>query len=155
MGIKSFQGKRMEPEKVQSDTILVRDYMSSNLITFKEDQTVIEVMQSLIKNKISGAPVVNDNNELLGIISDGDCMKQISESRYFNMPAGDMLVKDYMSKDIATTTPDTSIFDVATEFYKHNCRRFPVIENGKLIGQISRKDILNAALELRAQNWHP
>ncbi|HET8886249.1 MAG TPA: CBS domain-containing protein [Salinimicrobium sp.] len=154
MGIKSFQGVRAEPEKIKSDTILVSDYMSKNLITFREDQKVAEVMESLTVNKISGAPVVNEDHELVGIISDGDCMKQISESRYFNMPIGDMLVKDYMSTDIATITPEANIFDVASLFYKHDCRRFPVIENGKLIGQISRKDILTAALKLRAQNWH-
>lgn len=148
MGIKSFQGTRAAPEKAQA-AILVEDYMSRNLITFKEEQKVIEVMETLVQNRISGAPVVNDDDELVGIISDGDCMKQISESRYFNMPVGDLLVKDYMSRDVATTTPDANIFDVANLFYKHNCRRFPVLQDGKLIGQISRKDILTAALAFR------
>lgn len=154
MGIKSFQGPQAEPEKIPSAPISVSDFMSRNLITFREDQKVVEVMEALTTNKISGAPVVNADGELVGMISDGDCMKQISESRYFNMPIGDMLVKDYMSKNVNTTTPDANIFDVANAFYKHNCRRFPVIHEGKLVGQISRKDILTAALRLRAQNWH-
>ena len=77
-------GRRAEPEKIQSAPIQISDYMSTDLITFREDQSVLEVMQALVNNKISGGPVVNERNELLGIISDSDCMKQISESRYFN-----------------------------------------------------------------------
>src|SRR5680860_126484 len=102
MGIKSFQGPRAKPEKLQSMPILVSDYMATDLITFREEQSVMEVMQTLVKRKISGGPVVNGRKELVGIITDADCMKQISESRYFNMPIGDVKVKDYMSTEIST-----------------------------------------------------
>lgn len=154
MGIKSFQGKRAEPEKLESAPILVQDYMTENLITFRKDQYVVEVMEVLVNNKISGAPVVNERNELEGVISDGDCMKQISESRYYNMPIGDMKIEQYMETDVTTIDKNMNIFDCASLFYKHDCRRFPILEDGKLIGQISRKDILCAALKLRGQNWH-
>ncbi len=154
MGIKSFQGKRAEPEKLESPPILVQDYMTENLITFRKDQYVIEVMEVLIENKISGAPVVNEKNELEGVISDGDCMKQISESRYYNMPMGDMKIEQYMEINVTTIDKNMNIFDCASLFYKHDVRRFPILEDGKLIGQISRKDILCAALKLRGQNWH-
>ena len=154
MGIKNFQGKRAEPEKIKSLPILVEDYMSKSLITFKKDQLVIEVMEALTKNKISGAPVVNEYNELEGIISDGDCMKQISESRYYNMPIGDMRIEQFMSTDIKPIDRKVNIFDCANLFHVHNCRRFPIVEDGKLIGMISRKDVLCAALKLRGQNWH-
>jgi len=93
MGIKSFQGRRAEPEKLESLPILVEDYMSESLVTFRKDQLVVEVMEALIKHKISGAPVVDEHNNLVGIISDGDCMKQISESRYYNMPIGDIPIE--------------------------------------------------------------
>jgi predicted transcriptional regulator len=154
MGIKSFQGQRAEPEKIQTAPILVKDYMSQSLITFKKDDPIINVIEALMKHKISGAPVVNERNELLGIISDGDCMKQISESRYYNMPIGDRRVEDFMETNVPTIDKNVDIFDCASLFHKHNCRRFPIIEDGKLIGQISRKDILYAAMKLRAQNWH-
>ncbi|MCF4100324.1 CBS domain-containing protein [Gillisia sp. M10.2A] len=154
MGIKSFQGQRAAPEKLHSAPILVEDYMSRSLITFKKDQSVYEVMEALIKNKISGAPVVNEHNELLGIISDGDCMKQISESRYYNMPIGEEKIEAYMATDVPTVEKSLNIFDCASLFYKHDCRRFPILEQGKLVGQISRKDILCAAMKLRGQNWH-
>lgn len=154
MGIKSFQGRRAEPEKLQSAPILVEDYMTQSLVTFSKDQLIIDVIQTLVDNKISGAPVVNERNELVGIISDGDCMKQISESRYYNMPIGDMKVEQFMETNVQTIDRKANIFDCASLFYKHDFRRFPIVEDGKLIGQISRKDILCAALKLRGQNWH-
>ncbi|HSP84023.1 MAG TPA: CBS domain-containing protein [Gillisia sp.] len=154
MGIKNFQGKRAEPEKLESLPILVEDYMSQSLTTFRKDQLVVEVMEALIKHKISGAPVVDEHNNLVGIISDGDCMKQISESRYYNMPIGDTQIEKFMETNVPTIDRKVNIFDCASLFYKHNCRRFPILENGKLVGMISRKDILCAALKLRGQNWH-
>lgn len=154
MGIKSFQGQRAEPEKIQSAPILVKDYMTHSLITFRKEDPVIKVIEALMKYKISGAPVVNEHNELVGVISDGDCMKQISESRYYNMPIGDRRVEDFMETNVTTIDKNVNIFDCASLFYKHDCRRFPIIENGKLIGQISRKDVLCAAMKIRAQNWH-
>jgi predicted transcriptional regulator len=81
-------------------------------------------------------------------------MKQISESRYYNMPIGDRKVEEFMATNVPTIDKNVDIFDCASLFHKHDCRRFPIIEDGKLIGQISRKDILYAAMKLRAQNWH-
>ena len=123
--------------------------MTTKLITFKPDQSVLEVMELLIKNKISGGPVVNEKNELLGIISEGDCMKQIAESGYYNVPMNDVKVEDHMVKNVETITAGMSIFEVASLFYTSKRKRFPVLENGELVGQISRRDVLKAALGLK------
>ena len=77
MGIKSFIGRRSKKAKGKSEQIIVSDYMTRNLIVFKPQQSVLAVMNQLIKNRISGGPVVNKNNELIGMISEGDCIKQI------------------------------------------------------------------------------
>ena len=153
MAIKSFQGAREEQKKQYNAPILVSDYMTKDLITFRTDQSVLEVMDVLIRNRISGGPVVDGNGQLVGIISEGDCMKQISESRYFNMPMVDVTVEKYMVKSVETIQGDKNIFDIANLFYTSNRRRFPVLENGKLVGQISRKDILKAALKISGQSW--
>lgn len=153
MGIKSFMGRRAKPEKGQSSHIKVSDYMSTNLITFRPEQSVLEVMNTLIKNKISGGPVINDKNELLGIISEGDCMKQISESRYYNMPMEDMIVEKHMAQEVETIDGNMNVFDAANKFVNSKRRRFPIIEHGKLVGQISQKDVLKAALKLNGQTW--
>lgn len=153
MGIKSFVGKRAKPSKGTMEQIKVSDYMSKNLTTFKPDQSVMEVMNVLIKNKISGGPVINEKNELVGIISEGDCMKQISESRYYNQPMENMKVEQHMVKEVETIDGEMNVFDAAEKFLSSKRRRFPIVEDGKLVGLISQKDVLKAALKLKGQSW--
>lgn len=154
MGIISFQGKRDKNISKPIEQILVSDYMTTKLITFSPDQSVHDVISILIKHKISGGPVVNSKKELIGIISETDCIKHIAESKYYNMPMDrDHTVEKNMVADVDTIDKSMNIFDAAEKFVKAKRRRFPVVENGKLIGQISQKDILKAALKMRGNNW--
>lgn len=155
MGIKSFQGRRAKitTNKDQDSLILVSDYMTKKLITFRPDQSILGVMEQFAKYHISGGPVLDENGFLVGIISEADCMKQISESRYFNQPILDKSVEKFMTKNVETIPHDMSIFDAASVFDKHKRRRLPVMENDLLVGQISRKDIVIAALKLSGANW--
>jgi CBS domain-containing protein len=154
MGIKSFQGARkLQHDAVESPSIRVSDYMSRNVVTFRPDQSVDEVIETLITKRISGGPVVNDNNELVGIISEGDCIKQLSDSRYYNMPVEHNPVEKHMIRDVETIDGNMNIFDAAHKFLDAKRRRFPIVENGKLVGLISQKDILKAAMQLKGQNW--
>ena len=155
MGIKSFQGARKQQQNTNAPVALkVKDYMTTNLITFKPNQSVQEVVESLIKYKISGGPVVNDKQELVGIISEGDCLKQLSESRYYNMPLDHDNVEKRMAVNVETIDGNMDVFDAANKFLQSKRRRFPIVENGKLVGQISQKDILKAALQLKGENWN-
>jgi len=154
MGIKSFQGSRKQQTTPQERLLKVKDYMTTNLITFKPSQKIHAVVEAIIKNKISGGPVVNDKNELVGIISEGDCLKQLSESRYYNMPLEEDLVEKRMIKNVETIDGNMDIFDAANKFLNSKRRRFPIVEGGKLVGQISQKDILKAALQLKSENWN-
>ncbi|MDF4220984.1 CBS domain-containing protein [Maribacter sp. M208] len=153
MGIKSFQGVRKVLKKEFEAPILVADYMTTKLITFSPDDSILDVMEKFAKHKISGGPVLDTNGFLVGIISEADCMKQISESRYFNQPILDKSVESFMTKSVETIPHDISIFDAAGIFAQHNRRRLPVMKNDILVGQISRKDIVIAALKLSGQNW--
>ncbi|MDC6404157.1 MULTISPECIES: CBS domain-containing protein [Maribacter] len=152
MGIKSYEGPRAEP-KPDEVPLRVSDYMTRELITFDPDQAVEEVIEILIKNKISGGPVVNEGNELIGIISEGDCIKYICDSRYYNMPADSNSVSHCMVKNVETIDGNMNIFDAAKKFLEAKRRRFPIIDKGKLVGQISQKDILKATVQLKSQNW--
>ncbi|WP_375234597.1 CBS domain-containing protein [Winogradskyella sp.] len=154
MGIKSFQGARKQQGNPQDKLLKVKDYMTTSLITFSPSQKVHSVVEAIIKNKISGGPVVNEKNELVGIISEGDCLKQLSESRYYNMPLEEDLVEKRMIRDVETIDGNMDIFDAANKFLSSKRRRFPIVQNGKLVGQISQKDILKAALELKSENWN-
>lgn len=154
MGIKSFQGARKQQNVAASSSLKVKDYMTTQLITFRSDQSIQEVVEALIKYKISGGPVVNDRNELVGIISEGDCLKQLSESRYYNMPLEHDNVEKRMAKNVETIDGNMDVFDAANKFLNSKLRRFPIVERGKLVGQISQKDILKAALHLKGANWN-
>jgi len=96
---------------------------------------------------------VNDRNELLGIISEGDCMKQISDSRYYNMPMTDLTVGKRMISNVETIDGNMNVLDAAKIFIEKRFRRFPIVENNQLIGQISQRDVLKAALRLKSHTW--
>ena len=153
MAIKSFQGERETNKKVEQPTVLVKDIMTTNLVLFTVEQSIHEVMNSFIKNKISGGPVVDDRGKLIGVISEGDCMKEVSDSRYFNMPILDKSVGHFMTKEVETLPASMTLFDAASRFHETSRRRFPVLDNNKLVGQISRKDIVIAAINLKSQSW--
>ncbi|CAI8228974.1 MAG: Uncharacterised protein [SAR116 cluster bacterium] len=97
--------------------------------------------------------MLDAQGQLVGMVSEADCMKQISESRYFNLPILEKNVSSFMSKEVETIDAQSSIFDAATIFHKNNRRRLPVMSAGKMVGQISRKDIVIAALKLSGQQW--
>ncbi|AUC85659.1 inosine-5-monophosphate dehydrogenase [Polaribacter sp. ALD11] len=154
MAIKSFQGKRETNPEKEEVQILVSDYMTTNLITFKAEDSLDHVIEQLITHKISGGPVVNDKNELIGIISETDCIKHISESKYYNMPSDtNNTVGKYMVRGVDTIDKNMNIFDAAFKFISSHRRRFPVVENGKLIGQLSQKDVLKAAMKVEGNTW--
>lgn len=154
MGIINFQGKRDKAMSKSAEQILVSDYMTTKLVTFRPEQSIHEVISTLIKYRISGAPVVNAKNELIGIISETDCIKHISESKYYNMPMDNShTVEKNMVSEVETIDKGMNIFDAANKFIGSGRRRFPVVENGKLIGQISQKDILKAALKMKGNSW--
>ena len=153
MPIKSFQAARQKLTPKREKSLLVKDYMTRNLITFSPQQSILEVMRILIRNKISGGPVLDDLSRLVGIISEADCIKHLSEGKYFNQPLFDRKVEENMSPKVDTIASDKTIFDAATLFHKTNRRRLPVLESGRLVGQISRQDVVKAALLLSSQRW--
>ncbi|HEX5168105.1 MAG TPA: CBS domain-containing protein [Cyclobacteriaceae bacterium] len=122
----------------------------SNIVTFKPDQPIPEVIATIINKKIAGAPVLDDQNRLVGMISEKDCLRLIVDQAYYNMPAETRKVSDYMTPKVQTLSPKTTILEAAVEFLNSPIRRFPVVENGMIIGQVSRRHILRAAQDLQS-----
>ena len=120
----------------------VKDYMAKTLVTFRPDTDVLDAVHVLVHNRIAGAPVVDDAGNLLGMLSELDCMKIALQAGYHGDWGGP--VSDYMSDGVVTVDADMSIIDLAEEFVQTTFRRFPVMENNRLIGQISRRDVLRA-----------
>lgn len=130
-------------------SIVVKDYMAKTLITFRPETDVLDAVHILVKNRIAGAPVVDDAGNLVGMLSELDCLKVALHAGYHGDWGGP--VSDFMSDGVQTVDAEMSIVDLAQEFLDSNYRRFPVVENNRLIGQISRRDVLRA-LEVLAQH---
>lgn len=152
--VKSYRGVQVEKPKSEGKaSVTVADYMSTKLITFHPDQHMDEVIDSLLKHRISGGPVVNNDGEIIGVISEGDCMKEVVRGKYNNMPNLSGKVSDHMSTNVIVVAPETNIFDAADKFLSMRIRRFPVVGFGKLMGQISQKDIMQAVHKLKSTTW--
>ena len=120
----------------------VKDIMTKKLITFQPDMRVLAAIESLLKHKISGAPVVNENGNLVGVLSEIDCMSTIIQDLYYSDSGGS--VRDFMSTEITTVNSEMGLVDLAEIFQKKHFRRLPVVDNGILVGQVSRRDVLKA-----------
>jgi len=156
----NFKPNFTTPDDVDRKTVAttryepVSKYMAKDLITFSPDQTIQEVINIMLKSKISGGAVLNEKNELVGLISERDCLKLIFDNAYNSRMHDDRKVADYMTRHVDTVSINANIADVADKFLKKTYRRFPVVdENGKLMGQVSRRDILRAVKEMELITW--
>jgi len=140
--------KELSYEPIKNYMVHVKD-----LVTFSPDQIISEVIDTILDKKISGAPVLDKAGNLVGIISEKDCLRLIIDRAYYNMPNQKSTVADYMTKAVRTVSPNMDIVTAANEFLIAPVRRFPIVEGGKLLGQISRRDILKAARKIKATTW--
>ena len=124
-------------------SVKVRDYMATRLVSFAPDTNVVEAMDSFLKNRISGAPIVDAEGNMVGILSEVDLMQVVVQDSYYDESIG--IVSDYMRTEVDTIDPEMDIYTLAEKFIKEHRRRYPVVSNGKLVGQISRRDVLRAA----------
>jgi CBS domain-containing protein len=123
-----------------------RDFMATKLMTLTPETDIHQAMRLLLDNRLSGAPVVDGEGKLVGVLSKKDCLKVAFSASYHKDWGGP--VSDYMNRNVQTVEASTDIVEVAEIFLKGPYRRFPVMENGRLVGQISRHDVLRALDEL-------
>lgn len=128
-------------------SISVREYMAANLVTFTPNMEILHAIHELIDKRISGAPVVDERGNVVGILSEQDCMKVALHAGYHGELGG--RVSEYMSKEVRTIDAGTSILELAELFLSAPYRRYPVMEDNRLVGQISRRDVLRAMEKIR------
>lgn len=126
-------------------SILVRDYMQSNLLAINANASVREVVEHLLKWNVTGAPVVDQNMAVIGFVSEQDCIKEMLNSAFY--AENSALVTDIMRSDVLTVAPETSILEIAETMLGNKPKNYPVIEQGKLVGLINRRHILQALKE--------
>ena len=122
--------------------ILIRDYMTRNVVKLRPEMEILQAVHELIDGRVSGAPVVDDRDTVVGMLTERDCMKVVLNAAYHQEHGG--LVKEFMATDIAVMEPDMSIVDAAKQFYGRTCLRYALVENGLLIGVLSRSDVMRA-----------
>jgi len=118
----------------------VRDHMITDVVTVAPDTEIMRVIKLLIEQDISGVLVTDADRKLVGIVTERDCIAVASQSGYFDEHGGP--VSEFMSAPVETVDPDDSLMDVAVRMASSRFRRFPVVENGRLIGLIGRRDVL-------------
>ena len=123
-------------------TILVKDYMARYLVTLEPETEILRAVHMLVTNDIAGAPVVDRDGRMVGLLTEKDCMRVVLNATYHSEYGG--IVADYMSTDVEVMDPNDSIVDAAKRFLDKRYHRYPVLENDKLVGQISRRDIMRA-----------
>lgn len=141
--------------------------MVSDVITVGPDASVMDVAEILLAHRISGVPVVDGEGKVIGIVSEGDLMRRAESgterqrSWWLEALTGTQTlaadyvksharkVRDVMTRDVITASPDMSLSDIATLLETNSIKRVPVVDGGKLVGIISRANLLQALASLR------
>ena len=124
-------------------SVNLRDYMLTHPVKVKPDDNIADAMRVIIDNKISGVCVVDAHGNLNGVLSELDCLRATLGAIYNESGIG--LVKEHMTADnLLVAHPDENILDVAQDMLVKKHRRRPVVENGRLIGQITCRQLLSA-----------
>jgi predicted transcriptional regulator len=123
-------------------------YMARELITLTPNQEINSAMQLLLDRRVSGAPVIGKAGELVGLLTKKDCLRAALEASYYR--DWGRPVSAYMARKVQTLDSSTDIFTACQHFLDSSFRRFPVVDEERLVGQISRTDILRAM----AENWN-
>lgn len=136
--------------------LTARDIMTPPGIVVNPDMSVFTAIPILIKHKLTGCPVTDPTGKLIGILSELDCMKVIASDAFYadDYSNSDILVSRYMTTKCLTITADMGIFRIANIFFEHTLRRIPVIEEERLIGQITRSDVLQGIQLMRKNKAH-
>lgn len=146
-----FEKKNLHEANYES----IEKYMVplNQMITLRPDQPIREAIATILKNRISGAPVLDEQRRLVGNLSEKDCLQIIVDKVRHNLPVDDKKVSDYMSTKVFTISPATNVVEAAIEFLSSPIRRYAVVEKGALIGEISRREILRAAQHIKSTSW--
>lgn len=124
----------------------VRDHMATDLIVLSPDEPVLRAMRRMLDARISGAPVLDAHGNLVGILTQRDCLTVAYRTSYHGEPAGK--VQDYMTREVETVPADMDLVEVIGRFFERPHRRFAVVENDQCVGLITRRDVLRAVLDL-------
>ena len=127
---------------------LAAEIMVKKLVTLSPQMDVFDAIDLLLRQRISGAPVIDKNRLFVGVFSEKCCMRVLVDAAYDQLPSTEVVA--YMDADAQTITEEADLLTIAQIFLNTDSRRLPVLRDGQLVGQISRRDLLSAAHRLNA-----
>ena len=127
---------------------IARDIMTRQPITCAPWHKLRDAVRLLLKHRVSALPVVDEGHRLVGMLSSADCMHVLAAETFHRDTAADMAVSDLMSTRLHWVGPELDLFSIAQRLASGKLRRLPVLEDGQLIGQISRSDVLRAVARM-------
>lgn len=126
-------------------SILVKDYMDFDPHAITQNTNVRDAIGNLLQHCIPGAPVINEKEQVIGFVSEQDCIAEMLNDAFYCEEPG--LVTTVMKSDVTTVNSQCTIVEIAQSMLKDKHKNYPVIDNGKLVGMISRSSILKALIE--------
>lgn len=123
------------------------EIMNANVITVTGDDDIYEAVRTMVLNNITGMPVLNENETLAGIITEKDVLKL-----FYVTEDPPEKIEDYMTPDVVSFDTEASLSDIAHCFMTSHFRRVPILDSGKLVGIISRRDIIRHISNLRHES---
>jgi CBS domain-containing protein len=125
----------------------ISEYMDTSVPTLSPETQILAAVDFLLRHQVTGAPVVDSSGRLVGIITETDLLKLLTEGNQ-GEPAAEALVAEFMTTNVITVPPTVDIYYVAGTFLANKFRRLPVVEDGKIVGAITRYDLLRVVRSL-------
>ncbi len=134
----------------QHKVLTARDIMSTTPVTISPDTPIFEAINLLLKNDVTGAPVIDENSNLVGVISEYDCLRVLGPAEFYDdKHLSGQKVKDYMSGEVKSAPPDLGIYMLAKHLLDHSIQRLPIVEDGKFLGLVTRAHVLRGIERMR------
>ncbi|MDH3615972.1 MAG: CBS domain-containing protein [Gammaproteobacteria bacterium] len=125
----------------------IRDFMDTVVPTLRPETQIMQAVDFLVHHRVTGAPVVDSDGSMVGIITETDLLKLMTEGIQGEPPT-EATVAEYMTTDVISVSPTVDVYYVAGMFLANKFRRLPVVENGKIVGAITRFDLLRVIRSL-------
>lgn len=126
-------------------SILVTDFMNHQPSVVKDTDNVRTAVELMLEKKLIGVPVIDENKNLVGYLSEQDCIEEMLNDAFHCEEPGS--VRKVMQQNVLSVKPSTTIVELAQTIIKNRPKNYPVIEDGKLVGLISRTNVLQALVD--------
>ncbi|MDD0853598.1 CBS domain-containing protein [Halobacteriovorax sp. GB3] len=145
---------KLEPTQSSIDqqtNLTAKDFMLTSSLTVPIDMNVVEALHLICEHNVSGVPVVDKDQKILGYLSGKDCLKYVLDMKYYNESPG--IVGDYMAKSLITLKPTDTLMYTVELFIKNHFQTYPVVDDGILVGTVTRAQVMDQIRKMGQTSW--